>query len=101
MRKALSGLAILGTLAMGGAALLAEGQDAAWARSELAKVTNHSMPISKHWTLEQVLAMNHDTIMALWKTLPAPAMAEMNGHLMGLVPNAGDDKQQTSSNNYM
>jgi len=33
--------------------------------------------------------------------LPAPTMAEMNGHLMGLVPNAGDDKQQTSSNNYM
>jgi hypothetical protein len=28
-------------------------------------------------------------------------MAEMNGHLMGLVPNGGDPKRQTESNNYM
>lgn len=101
MRKALLGVAVLGTLVVGGAALLAEGKDAAWARSELAKVTSHSMPISKQWTLEQVLAMNHDTIMALWKTLPPPTMAEMNGHMLGLVPNAGDDKQQTSTTKSM
>jgi len=99
MRTTFGAIAILGVMLSGAA--LAGVQDAAAARQELSKVTNHSMPISKRWTLEQVLAMNHNSIMALWKTLPPPTMAEMNGHLMGLVPNFGDDKQQTSSNNYM
>lgn len=100
MRKTFVGIAMTAVV-LGAGAFLVAAQDATTARQELAKVKNHSMPISKHWTLEQVLAMDHNSIMALWKTLPAPAMAEMNGHLMGLVPNFGDDKQQTSSNNYM
>jgi hypothetical protein len=101
MRKALSGVAVLGSLALGGAVLLAQAKDAAWAKSELAKTTNHSMPIGKTYTMEQVLAMNHDTIMALWKTAPAASMEEMNGHFMGLVPNHGDDARQTSTSKSM
>lgn len=100
MRKALW-VAFFGTIVVAGASVIAGGQDAAAVRGQLAKVSDHSMPISKHWTLEQVMAMNHDSIMTLWKTLPAPTMAEMTGHMLGLVPNAGDEKQQTSSNKFM
>ena len=44
------------------------------------------------WPLERILAMGRDEIIALWKTLPPPEFTEMDGHYMGLVPNA-DNKE--------
>ncbi len=65
------------------------------------KVADASMPVSKKWTLEQVLAMNRDQIIAVWKTLPPVPLKELNGHYMGLVPNAGDKARQASTTDYM
>ena len=42
------------------------------------------------YTLEQLLALTQDEQLALWRTLPAPTFAEMNGHYMGIVPRAND-----------
>lgn len=60
-----------------------------------------SMPISKNWSLERILSLNRDQIVELWKTLPPVSMAEMNGHYMGLVPNAGDKTRQASTSDFM
>jgi hypothetical protein len=38
------------------------------------------------WTLEKLLALTQEEQLALWRTLPAPALTEMNGHYMGLGP---------------
>ena len=107
MRKSWRQFAMLGivfaaTFAVGRSAITADGQqDAATVRKELSNVRDASMRISRNWTLEQVLAMNHESILALWKTLPPPTVAEMNGHMMGLVPNAGDKERQAQSLDYM
>ena len=67
MRYAAMGLVLAGTFVVGRAALTADGQqDAATVRTELSKAPNGSMRISKNWTLEQVLAMNHESILTLW-----------------------------------
>lgn len=42
------------------------------------------------WTLERVLAMGQTEIVALWKQCPAATLEEMNGHFLGLIPNADD-----------
>lgn len=47
MRKALW-VAFFGTMVVAGASVIAGGQDAAAVRGQLAKVSDHSMPISKH-----------------------------------------------------
>jgi hypothetical protein len=43
---------------------------------------------SGQWSLEKLLALTQAEGIALWKTLPAVPMAEMNGHYMGLGPDA-------------
>lgn len=60
-----------------------------------------SMPVSKTWTLEQLLAMDHDEILALWRTLPTATLEELDGHYQGLTPNAGDPAQQASTAEYL
>jgi hypothetical protein len=62
---------------------------------------NASMPISKNWTLEKILSLDRDQIIALWKTLPPVTVAELHGHYMGLVPNAGDARRQASTTAFM
>ena len=60
-----------------------------------------SIPVSAHWTMEKILAMNHEQSMALWKTLPPATIQELQGHYMGLVPNSGDPKRQAGMADYM
>lgn len=69
--------------------------------SQQPKVADASMPVSKKWTLEQILAMSREQIIEVWKTLPPAPLKELNGHYMGLVPNAGDKKRQASTTDYM
>jgi hypothetical protein len=66
-----------------------------------APTANASMPISKNWTMEKILSLDRDQIIALWKTLPSVTVAELHGHYMGLVPNAGNAKRQASTTAFM
>jgi hypothetical protein len=56
---------------------------------------------TSEWTLERVLALSRDEIIALWKAAPAADMAELNGHYMGLVPNAGDPERRAATDARM
>ena len=49
---------------------------------------------SGQWSLEKLLSLTQAEGMALWATLPPVAMAEMNGHYMGLGPDAKDQEYQ-------
>ena len=62
-----------------------------------------SLPLSPsgEWSMEAILALDRNSIVALWKTLPAVPMAELDGHYQGLVPNAGDAARQASTGNFM
>lgn len=53
------------------------------------------------WTLEKILALNGDEGIALWGTLPAPTLEEMNGHYMGLGANGLDVERQAGFANNM
>jgi hypothetical protein len=53
------------------------------------------------WTLEQLLSLTQQEGIALWRTLPSPTLQEMNGHYMGLGPNAQDVKAQTGYAKFM
>ena len=55
------------------------------------------MPISKNWTMEKVLSLDRDQIIALWKALPPATVAELHGHYVDLVPNAGNAKRQANT----
>jgi hypothetical protein len=67
------------------------------------RVRSASMPLSPsgEWSLEEILALDRDATIALWKTLPAAPMAELDGHYQGLVPNAGDSKLQSATRDHM
>ena len=62
-----------------------------------------SFPLSARgsWTMERLLALDHESTVALWKTLPAAEMAELNGHYQGIVPNAGDTERQSRTSGFM
>jgi hypothetical protein len=49
---------------------------------------------SGKWTLEKILALNGEEAIALWRTLPAPTIEEMDGHYMGLGCNGDDPARQ-------
>ncbi len=53
------------------------------------------------WTLERVLDMSRDEIIALWETSPAPDFTKFKGHFMGLVPNAGDETRRMATDARM
>lgn len=64
---------------------------------------NASFPLSAKgaWAMERLLALDHDSTVALWKTLPAADMAELGGHYQGVVPNAGNPERQASTSDFM
>ena len=53
------------------------------------------------WTLERVLDMSRDEIVALWEVSPAPEFTEFKGHFMGLVPNTGDETRRMATDARM
>ena len=64
---------------------------------------NASFPLSAKgsWSMEQLLALDAESTLALWKTLPPVDMAELNGHYQGVIPNADDTERQGSTGNFM
>lgn len=56
---------------------------------------------SGRWTLERLLALTPAEGLALWSKAAPPTIAEMNGHYMGLGPNATDRAYQTGYAAYM
>lgn len=56
---------------------------------------------SGQWSLEKLLALTQAEGIALWRTLPAVPMAEMNGHYMGLGPDAKDVAYQKGYAKFM
>jgi hypothetical protein len=53
------------------------------------------------WTLEKLLSLSQAEQEALWRTLPAPSLEEMNGHYMGLGPQADNPEVQKRYAAYM
>ena len=41
---------------------------------------------SGRWSLEKCLALTQEEGIAIWRTLPAPTLEEMNGHYFGMGP---------------
>lgn len=102
MLSCLGVLAVAAVAVVSQSAITAQGQkDAAAVRKELAAVPNGSMPMSKNWTLEQILSLNRDSLLTLWGTLPPVPVNEMKGHMQGFVPNAGVKDRQARSLDYM
>ena len=68
-----------------------------------APAENASFPLSAKgsWTMERLLALDHESTVALWKTLPAAGMEELNGHYQGVVPNADDHGRQARTSGFM
>jgi hypothetical protein len=56
---------------------------------------------SGEWTLEKLLSLTQKEQEAIWRTLPAPRLQEMNGHYMGLGPQADNPAVQKSYAAYM
>lgn len=97
---ALAAVALL-ALALAACSPQAEATDADLVAE--APAENASFPLSAKgaWTMEKLLALNHESTVALWKTLPAADMAELNGHYQGIVPNAGDTERQARTSGFM
>ena len=56
---------------------------------------------SGQWTLEKLLSLTQAEQEHLWRDMPAPTLKEMNGHYMGLGPQADDPAVQKSYADYM
>jgi hypothetical protein len=63
----------------------------------------HQTPVgtSGKWSMEMLNALTQAEGIALWRTLPAPTMAEMNGHYVGMGPGADDPEYQKRYAEYM
>ena len=57
--------------------------------------------LSGTWSLEKLLALTPAEMEAIWRTLPPPSIQEMNGHYMGLGPDATNPEHQKGYANYM
>ena len=94
------GVGVLVPVLIGGAALVqtADQDDFPDSKSIIA-----SMPLtpSGNWSMEKILKMNRVQLFEIWKGLPAVSMREMNGHYMGLVPNAGNPSEQAQTADFM
>lgn len=53
------------------------------------------------WTLEKLLSLTQAEQERLWRQLPAPTLAEMNGHYLGIGPQADNTEVQKSYAAYM
>ena len=57
--------------------------------------------LSGQWSLEKLLALTPAEGMAIWAKSPPPSIQEMNGHYMGLGPDATNEAHQKSYAAYM
>ena len=93
-RKVIAAFAIGCVIAMSSGIALAASEQGE-------KPEARSFPITEKWSMEKLLALNVAEIVALWKTLDPPEFTELDGHYMGLVPNAGDAATQKATGNFM
>lgn len=56
---------------------------------------------SGKWSLEKLLSLTQAEGIEIWRTLPPATVAEMNGHYMGLGPDALNLEYQKGYANYM
>jgi len=56
---------------------------------------------SGRWSLEKLLALTQAEGIAIWRTLPAPTLEEMNGHYFGMGPDALNTEYQKGYADYM
>lgn len=98
MARIFVGLALSVALVLGAAVFFlfeAESGTAAGPIATVAAAANDDA--SGEWTLDRVMALSRDEIIALWEAAPAPDFTNFNGHYMGLVPNAGDPERRAST----
>ncbi len=60
-----------------------------------------SFPVTENWSVEGLLAMSRQDVLDLWRDAPGASLQDMQGHFMGLIPNAGDSKQQRETGVFM
>lgn len=96
----LAAIALL-ALALAACSPQAEATDADLAVEAPSEDASFPLSAKGAWTMERLLALDHDGTVALWKTLPAADMAELNGHYQGIVPNAGDPERQARTSGFM
>lgn len=60
-----------------------------------------SFPITRNWSMEQLLALTKAEAIKLWSDAPAVTLDELQGHFMGIIPNAGDPEFQEYVRGYM
>jgi len=88
-------------LTLGLAFVLNAGAAAAAAKEPKKTDTARAFPITEKWSVEKLLSLTRDEVVALWKTLDPPPFTELNGHYMGIIPNAGDAATQKGTGNSM
>ena len=82
-------------------ALNSGGAGAAAADADQKADAESSFPVTEDWSIERILALTRTEVVALWKTLDPPEFTELDGHYMGLIPNAGDPATQKSTGDFM
>jgi len=56
---------------------------------------------TKEWTRENIMELNREEVIELWKQCPAADVTELVGEFEGLIPNAGDEEAQKRSAEVM
>jgi len=69
--------------------------------NEKSESASQAFPITEKWSVEKLLALTKDEVIALWKTLDPPEFTELDGHYMGIIPNAGDLSTQKATGDFM
>lgn len=60
-----------------------------------------AFPLTPNWSVERLLTMTKEEVIALWATLPAVSLDELQGHFTGIIPNPGNPERQASTFDYM
>ena len=60
-----------------------------------------SFPLTEKWSIEKLLSLSKEQVIAIWKTLDPPQFSELDGHYMGVIPNAGDPATQEATGDVM
>src|SRR5260370_1248569 len=60
-----------------------------------------SFPITSEWSTEQLLALSKEDVISLWSSAPTATLEDLQGHFMGLIPNAGNAESQALAAEFM
>lgn len=99
--KVLSSCVVLVAVAFVGLSSVSAAPDDAASGAAAPKAEAKAQETENEWTLARVLALGRDEVFELWKQCPAATLEELNGHYMGLIPNADDPVREKATNNFM